>query len=169
MCFSPLLYTLTWKANSKKKKKKKGSFFQYSPRPNSLCHFPFFLSLSPQVYPLFSLFLSCRVWVVFSRFKKSNIIGRAIHGSGWVDFQPNPDSTRRSRVEGRSNLKPTVGKIGRFGFLWRLVLVGSNRLSELKKAPKSEKKVSPESRILPETGKFLPKTGFFFWNMHFFH
>ena len=42
---------------------------------------------------------------------------RAVHGSGRVGFRPNPDSTRRRRVEGRSNPKPTAGKIGRFGFL----------------------------------------------------
>ena len=47
----------------------------------------------------------------------STILVRAVHRSGQVDFQPNPDSTRRRRVEGRSNPKPTAGKIGRFGFL----------------------------------------------------
>ena len=36
---------------------------------------------------------------------------RAVHGLGRVSFRPNPDSTRRRRVEGRSNPKPTAGKM----------------------------------------------------------
>ena len=47
----------------------------------------------------------------------STILVRAIHRSGRVGFRPNPDSTRRRRVEGRSNPKPTAEKIVRFGFL----------------------------------------------------
>ena len=99
---------------------------------------------------------------------------RAVLGSGRVGFRPNPDSTRRRRVEGRSNPKPTAGKIGRFGFLGWLASVGSGRLSELKKASKSKKKASPESgifagiwKISPETGKFRRKLEFF-RNMLFF-
>ena len=72
---------------------------------------------------------------------------RAVHGSGRVGFRPNPDSTRRRRVEGRSNPKPTAGKIGRFGFLSWLASVGSDRVPELKKASRSEEKASPESGI----------------------
>ena len=67
---------------------------------------------------------------------------RAVHGSGRVGFWPNPKSTRRRRVEGRSNPKPTAGKIGRFGFLWWLASVRSDRLPKLKKASKSEKSVA---------------------------
>ena len=100
---------------------------------------------------------------------------RPVHGSGRVGFRPNPDSTRRRRVEGQSNPKPTTGKIGRFGFLWWFASVGSDRLPELKKASKSEEKASPESGIfagnwkfLPETGKFPPKTGFFLKYAFFF-
>ena len=106
---------------------------------------------------------------------------RAVHGSGRVGFRPNPDSTRRRRVEGQSNPKPTAGKIGRFGFLWWLASVGSDRLPELKKASKSEEKASPESGIFVGNWKFLPETGKFrrklensrrkldfFWNMLFF-
>ena len=106
---------------------------------------------------------------------------RAVHGSGRVGFRPNPTSTRRRRVEGRSNPKPTTGKIGRFNFLWWLASIGSYQLPELKKASKSEEKASPESGIFAGIWKFLPKTGKFrrklensrrkldfFWNMLFF-
>ena len=86
-------------------------------------------------------------------------VDRAVHGLGQVGFRPSPDLTRRCRVEGRSNPKPTAGKIGRFGFLWWL---GLDRLPELKKASKFEKKASPES------GKFFPKTGFFLKSAFFF-
>ena len=86
---------------------------------------------------------------------------RVVHGSGRVGFRPNPDSTRQRRVKGRSNPKPTAGKIGRFGFLWWLALVWSDRLSELKKASKSEKKASPESGIFARNWKFLPEIGKF--------
>ena len=74
-------------------------------------------------------------------------VTRAVHGSGRVGFRPNPDSTRRRRVEGRSNPKPTAEKIGRFGFLSWLASVGSDRVPELKKASRSEEKASPESGI----------------------
>ena len=72
----------------------------------------------------------------------STILVRAVHRSGRVDFQPNPDSTRRRRVERRSNPKPTTKKIGQFGFLWWLASVRSDRLPKLKKASKSEKSVA---------------------------
>ena len=55
--------------------------------------------------------------IVTWQFLRKWDMARAVHGSGRVGFRPNPDSTRRRRVEGRSNPKPTAGKIGRFGFL----------------------------------------------------
>ena len=113
--------------------------------------------------------------------ERLTVASKAIHGSGQVSFWPNPDSTHQRRVKGRSNPKPTVGKIGRFGFLWWLALVGLDRLPKLKKASKSEKKASPESRIFARNWKFSLESGKFrrklknscrkldfFWNMHFF-
>ena len=107
---------------------------------------------------------------------------RAVQGSGRVGFRPNPDSTRRHRVEGRSNPKPTAGKIGRFGFLWWLASVGSDRLSELKKGIEIWRKsvagiwnfgqkleiLAGNWKISAETGKFSPKTGFFLKYAFFF-
>ena len=61
------------------------------------------------------------------------------------------DSTHRRRVEGRSNPKPTAGKIGRFGFLSWLASVGSDRVPELKKASRSEEKACRNLEFSPET------------------
>ena len=41
---------------------------------------------------------------------------RAIHGSGRVGFGPNPNSTRRCRVEGRGTWTQPSEKIGLVGF-----------------------------------------------------
>ena len=112
-------------------------------------------------------------WLYMPR-KGSIILLRTIHGSGRVGFRPKPDSIHQRRVEGRSNSKPTVGKIGRFGFLWWLALVGSDRFLELKKASKFEKKrrrnlefslgIGNSCRELENSCRKLD----FFLNMHFF-
>ena len=103
------------------------------------------------------------------------VLIKAVNGSGRVGFRPNSDSTRQRRVEGRSNPKPIAGKISRFNFLWWLASIGSDRLSELRKASKYEKKCRRNLELSPETRNSYrnlenshKKTGFFLKFAFFF-
>ena len=69
---------------------------------------------------------------------------RAVHGSGRVGFWPNPNSTRRRRVEGRSNPKSTGSMMVSVG------QVGS--VAGIKKGIEIWKKRHRNLKFLPETG-----------------
>ena len=92
--------------------------------------------------------------VLFPSMWHVHVVFRGVHGSGRVGFGPNPDPTRRSRVEGggtRNRPPASLGRVG-FGFGWcsgGSVGVESRRILQ----------TSPESaRILPESARMSPES-----------
>ena len=109
-------------------------------------------------------------------------IYRAVHGSIWVEFAPNPEPTRRNRVEKKDTRRRPAEVIGSGGSEHQWVAGGSVGFKTTRKRWKKHRsgenligfdeispnpvKISPDLReIEPESRKISSESRFFHWNL----